>query len=308
MQTGDLFTCVGTDRIRCWGASRDGFFGTAADCPPNLRRAWPTLDGTVAAPNAACAKAPTEIPGFEDKALRAALVFFASPRGFCAVQNGKVRCLGAIPTPKLAGEVQQVQVHPGDQPAACAITGKRPDAELFCWGAGYSPAGDLAAPVRIAFEQITLPGKPVFDAPPPSAAGWPPVCDVHYACEFQPKPLPACAPDTAAVSWTDLAARVSDQRGKTVQVRGPLVVGPVDRDASGRTMGDYRPCGNAGRAIAIGGTQVKLPLGNMLCHGDDSRLCCSAPAYGQPVIATGRLEESEGKWRLAEPRLCAESR
>jgi hypothetical protein len=306
LQAGDLFTCAGTDRIRCWGASRDGFFGKAADCPPDLRRAWPTLNGTVAAPNAACAKAPTEVPGFRGQGRRSNVVFFAGPRGLCAVQDGKVLCRGAIPTPRLTGEAQRVQVQPGDEPAACAIAGKGPGGELFCWGAGYSPGSDPAAPVRIAFEQMILPGAPVVDAPPRAPAGWPPVCDIHFACEYRPKPLPRCAPGLQAVRWSELATRVSGLAHQTVHVRGPLIVGPVNPDLSAHDMGEHRPCGTRGRWIAIGGAPVKLLLERMSCYGDDSRLCCTAPAHGQPVVATGRLEERDGKWSLHEPRLCSE--
>jgi hypothetical protein len=308
LQAGDLFTCASTDRIRCWGASRDGFFGKATDCPPSLRRAWPTLNGTVAAPNAACARAPTEIPGFEGKGRRPVVSFSSGPRGLCALpedKDGTVRCLGAIPTPRLTG-VQRVQVQPGDQPAACAVAGKQHQAEIFCWGAGYSPPDDPAAPVRIAFEQITLPGKPVLDAPAPSPAGWPAVCDVHFACEFQPKPLAACAPNAKAVAWSELATRVTRMANKTVSVRGPLVVGPVNPEAAQRDLGEQVLCGRRGRWIAIGGAEVDLLVENMACYGDDSRLCCSAPAYGQPVIATGRLGERDGRWTLHEGRVCAE--
>jgi hypothetical protein len=72
-------------------------------------------------------------------------------------------------------------------------------------------------------------------------------------------------------------------------------------------VGERHPCGKAGSVIAIGGTEVKLLLENMVCHGDDSRLCCGVPAYGQPVVATGRLRERDGTWSLHEPTLCVES-
>jgi len=232
------------------------------------------------------------------------MIFFAGPRGLCAVQDGKVRCVGAIPTPRLTAQVQHVSVQPGDQPAACAIAGRGAGAELLCWGAGYSAANDPAAPVRIAFQQVTLPGAPVVDEPPASPAGWQPVCDVHFACPLPPKPLPACAPGAKAVPWSELATRASSAVNQVVHVRGPLIVGPVNRDASSCEIGEERPCGKRGRWIAIGGAPVKLPVDSMACYGDDSRLCCSAPAYGQPVIATGRLEESDGKWTLRESRVC----
>src|SRR6185295_8018623 len=81
---GDLFTCAmaapaaratpaasgavatgDVTALSCWGASRDGFFGAAADCPGRLRDAWPTRAGPVVAPRAACASAPIAVAGFE---------------------------------------------------------------------------------------------------------------------------------------------------------------------------------------------------------------------------------------------------
>jgi len=53
----------------------------------------------------------------------------------------------------------------------------------------------------------------------------------------------------------------------------------------------------------------------LLCGGDESRACCTVPAFGQTVVATGRIiEENDqavtgrgGRWALAEPTLCTES-
>jgi hypothetical protein len=58
--------------------------------------------------------------------------------------------------------------------------------------------------------------------------------------------------------------------------------------------------------------RASLVLEDFVCGGDDSRLCCMAPAYGQSVIATGRLSREYGgstaHWRLREVRLCLDSR
>jgi hypothetical protein len=56
----------------------------------------------------------------------------------------------------------------------------------------------------------------------------------------------------------------------------------------------------------IGGAEEKLALATFECAGDDSRVCCNAPALGQPVIATGVLERTRrGTWQLASPEICA---
>jgi hypothetical protein len=47
----------------------------------------------------------------------------------------------------------------------------------------------------------------------------------------------------------------------------------------------------------------------MECEGDESRLCCSAPATGQAIVATGILEWEVGRgdsgWTLNDPKLCS---
>jgi hypothetical protein len=43
------------------------------------------------------------------------------------------------------------------------------------------------------------------------------------------------------------------------------------------------------------------------CGGDESRLCCELPAYGQFVVVTGVLEPQSGRerwWRLTDSTIC----
>jgi hypothetical protein len=44
------------------------------------------------------------------------------------------------------------------------------------------------------------------------------------------------------------------------------------------------------------------------CGGDESRLCCELPAYGQFVVVTGVLEAPwrERWWRLTHSTICVE--
>ena len=300
-RAGDMFTCAATDHLTCWGGSRDGAFGTAAECPAALRGAWPTLTGTVAAPRATCARAPVDLPGFAEQKRGRGLLFDVGARGICALVEGQVRCIGAIPTPRLPAKPLYFAIQRGDQPAGCAYT----EHDVYCWGAGYSPADDLAAPVRIALEAQSdrRSGAPIFD-PPPRPGGWEPDCAAHFACEVATKPLPACASGAAAgaVSWHELADRAAHLANQTIQVRGPLVLGPeVDESCY---MGERCCHGRHRRAIALGGAERKLALEGLWCTGDGSRLCCSAPAYGQPVIATGKLVDVDGRWTLKPAAVC----
>jgi hypothetical protein len=302
LKAGDMFTCGGTNRLVCWGGSRDGVFGTADECPADLRRAWPTLTGSVAAPKATCARAPVDVPGFaEPKRDYNYLSFDVGARGICAIVNGELRCAGAIPTPKLPAKALYFAIQRGDQPAACAST----DRDVYCWGAGYSPANDPAAPVRIelAAHSEKRSGAPIFDSPP-RKGGWAANCAANFACEVETQPLPACAAnaDAGATAWGELAARAARLAKQTIKVRGPLVLGPDEE--SGCYVGE--PCchGTHRRAMAIGGAEGKLALDGFWCAGDGSRLCCNRPAYGQQVIATGKLVDADGRWQLKPAEVC----
>jgi len=299
LKAGDMFTCAATDHLRCWGGSRDGAFGTAGDCPAELRQAWPTATGSVAAPKATCARTPVELPGFVEQ-KRGGLRFDVGARGICAIVAGELRCAGAIPTPRLPAKPLTLAVQRGDQPAACVST----ERDVYCWGAGYSPPDDLAAPVRIALaaQSEKRSGAPIVDAPRPG--GWEAECAANFACEVETRPLPACAAggNPGAVSWSELVGRAAHLAGQTIQVRGPLVLGPEEDD--GCSIGE--PCchGRYRRAIAIGGPEGKLALDGLYCVGDGSRLCCNQRAYGQQVFATGKLVDTNGRWMLTSAHVC----
>ena len=305
LKAGDMFTCAVSKHLTCWGGSRDGMFGKPADCPADLRRAWPTHAGPVAAPKATCARKPVEVPGFAARERDVGLNVDVGSRGICAVMGNEIRCVGAIPTPKLPAPARYIAVAHGDQPAACASTAS----DVYCWGAGYSPANDPAAPVRItlAAQSETRAGAPVFDPPLPTVPErvdkWAANCAVNFACELPVKPLPPCAGDNAkAVVWSELAANAGSQNHKTITVRGPLALGP-DED-NGCDSGGHCCHGNHRRWIAIGGAESKLLLDSLACAGDGSRLCCNTPVQGQQVIATGKLVDHRGRWRLEGSKVC----
>jgi hypothetical protein len=179
MRGGDLFTCARDVRgsakdghgpgIVCWGASRDGLFGSASLCPSGLAKAWPTRrGGTIAAPAAACSTAPALIEGsdrfkaqrgplFNGKPTRPLEVtdkFDIGPRGICMVSEaGEIWCKGAIATPRMLA-LESVVVSPGEDASACGVT---KDSRLFCWGDGYSPANARDVAVPVVFEPTPKP-------------------------------------------------------------------------------------------------------------------------------------------------------
>jgi hypothetical protein len=171
LRGGDLFTCARQPSgILCWGASRDALFGSAAACPADLRRSWPTRGGgSIAAPSATCSPTPAAIAG-SDRFKR----FFGptmggkptgppevtdnfdiGPRGICMVSKaGDVWCKGAIKTPRQVA-VAFVVVSPGENASACAVT---KDRRLVCWGEGYSAQKTPDLPVAITLEPLPPPG------------------------------------------------------------------------------------------------------------------------------------------------------
>ncbi len=289
LYAGDMFTCATVYaaqkmNVLCWGASRDGWFGDAA-CNQALRKAWPTGKGFVSAPNATCSATPVEVP-----ALAGALgARSAGPRGMCAVVDGHIRCVGAIPTPSI--EVTEVKVSQGTTASACGIAG----AEVVCWGEGYSPADAPSKPVAIELA-ATKPASAVVDFAPPAGTKWPNDHLIHRGCSEPPKPLPACAADSKGEPWSSLISAAA--KGKAVSVRDRLVVGPVDRDDNRRSR--HIVGGEGDNPLRLIGSR-----GRFNCMGDESRLCCLTPALGQLVVATGELIGSkQGGWLIKDADVC----
>jgi hypothetical protein len=103
------------------------------------------------------------------------------------------------------------------------------------------------------------------------------------------------------------AKKLSDDQ-VLVSVRGPLAIGFV----STTLVGCAPPacCNETNAVIVVGASSDEhaFQVPGLSCSGDESTACCNAPAYGQPVIATGRIvyldDINQPKWALADATLC----
>ncbi|HYQ03012.1 MAG TPA: hypothetical protein VER96_30275 [Polyangiaceae bacterium] len=279
----DTFTCAVTGHfVECWGKSRDDFF---------------------AAPG------PARIPG-----LRLSInSLSAGPRGVCGddYDNDGSRCVGAIPAPPRG--VMSVAVSRGDDASACGA-----DVEgIVCWGDAYSPRGRPGTPVRVRVERTDPAEAPVLDSPGRFGAS----CAINRPCARDWAKPPRCEGTPEAVPWATLARHAAAKRGEVLSVSGDLLVGSgggtmmgCESWGSGTKGGDPRNapvacCNQFYALIGLVSESFALRLEGQQCAGDESRLCCSAPATGQAVVATGGLdwdgERGDGGWILREPKLCS---
>jgi hypothetical protein len=277
---GDTYSCAVTENfVECWGKSRDGFFP---------------------------APGPARIPGLR---LNGVASLSAGPRGLCGDDyDGGARCAGAIPAPPRG--VTRVVVSQGDDASACGVD----EAGIVCWGEAYSPRGRPRVPVRVRVDYVSDPEAPVVDIP----GRWDAACDIKRPCTRDWAKPQRCEGPPGAVPWATLARHAGVQRGKVVSVMGNFVVGPgittlvgCDRWGPRETGGEPpRLCCNGSWApLGLVSEGFALRLEDLECEGDESRLCCSAPATGQAIVATGTLEWQDGRgdsgWMLRDPKLCS---
>jgi hypothetical protein len=299
LHVGDLFTCV-SDRqgIACWGANQDAFFGEPASFPDALRRSWPTLHGPVAAPRAACSTSPVRISGSGD--------FDAGPRGLCFDDGDDVQCIGAIPTPR-GGHLAAPKVSPGQDASACALR----NGAVSCWGEAYSPPGARATPVAIEL-LATPPIKEVAVVGGIHGSGWGDGCIAHDGCWLEPGRLAPCPKGLEVQDWSEVIASARTLVGTQVHVRGPLGVlslHPVAASASCKPHCCHQMFGD----VVLGGAAAPLGLLQKYCGGDESGVCCNAPAYGELVVASGQLQRGPSApgerrgWMLYGVTLCSET-
>jgi hypothetical protein len=308
LAAGDLFTCVTTnDGIKCWGASRDGLFGVPGSCPEALRRAWPTLDGPVAAPKASCTTTPVRLPDATEFDPQ----FSVRPRQICYDAGGTKRCLSGVPKPRDA-RIVNYRVSPGSDASACAVRGDG----VICWGEKYSPPGELDKPVTVALQRL-LPLGDLAIIGGTDATGWKEQCQIRQVCPEPVRRLVPCEADVKGRPASEILAAAPSLAGQVVSARGPLGVGAM---GPYRFMGGLicdpkvRCCNSQWAPVVIGADNGLLQLAGLHCSGDESRACCNAPAYGQTVVATGLLgrdpdaRDATSAWRLLNVNVCTEGR
>ncbi len=141
-------------------------------------------------------------------------------------------------------------------------------------------------------------------------------CLVHRPCA-PIAPLPACEKSIQPIEPSALQAyRPAATPHERFSVRGALglALGGITFAAcADRPL--HQCCNGRGLEAFVGDIPNGVRLDGVRCGGDESRACCNIPAFGQTVVATGRLvEEHEtsvtergGYWALTEVTLCTES-
>jgi hypothetical protein len=139
-------------------------------------------------------------------------------------------------------------------------------------------------------------------------------CRVQRACE-RVTPLEPCAAGIEPIEASAFGAFVPRALGERVSVRGPLGLS-LSHSALVACNPQFHCCSSATIDAFVGRVPDGLRLEGLRCYGDESRICCPVPAFGQTVVATGRVvnETSRsvlahgGRFMLADPILCTEAR
>jgi hypothetical protein len=139
------------------------------------------------------------------------------------------------------------------------------------------------------------------------AGAWQAECRIHRACPRTPA-LPPCSEPLSALD--SIAA--DELGGRPVILRGELSLGlGFGTLVACSSKQRSRPCCNGASRPAIlvvGGTPVEL--NGLGCGGDESRVCCGVPAFGQRLVASGYLGytgDYEPQWLLRDASLCLEA-
>ena len=219
-----------------------------------------------------------------------------------------MRCIGAIPTPST--EVSTVTVNSGTRANACGLS----DSGLVCWGDGYSPPDRPAIAVAIPLVS-EYPYAAVVDFTAPTGTTWSSQYAIHRDCKLPVPIIPKCAAGVTGESWSSIAPHASSLVGQRVRVRDRLSVGPQENNnsywaACSSVRADLSvrdlACEIDRRNTVLGDGLQRLFLTgrNAQCNAEDpSRLCCTSPAFGQLVVATGILN-MDNDWYIDKPDLC----
>ena len=170
-----------------------------------------------------------------------------------------------------------------------------------------STATPALAPMTLEFAR-PLKGAAVVDYLDPGESAR--TCQVNRACKpFAP--LKPCEAGIEPIEASALGAFVPRARGERVSVRGPL--GLTLLRAPFVAANPQMHCIPTWIEVFVGRVPDGVRLEGLTCYGDVSRICCPVPAFGQVVVATGRImQETDrsvlahgGRFVLADPVLCA---
>ena len=136
---------------------------------------------------------------------------------------------------------------------------------------------------------------------------WDRHCMIRQACPTMPRTLRHCDANAKRDAQSHLDAPKHEWMDRPVRVKGTLSVASVQ----GWLVRCPPSCCNRTYAPIVVRTETELvELEGLSCGGDESRMCCNAPAFGQAVIATGELTVGSplsAKWKLVNAELCLDN-
>lgn len=150
------------------------------------------------------------------------------------------------------------------------------------------------------------------------AGAWGVECLSRRSCPALPK-LVTCPSVPQPIEAPMLGDTPPGPIGEIVAVRGPLGLAVMTSTmAACRSLDTRRPCCNhLSIAAFVGQPPGAAHLVGLGCGGDESRLCCKVPAFGQTVVAIGKLARDEDyldarsagvRWSLVDAHLCTDAR
>lgn len=142
-------------------------------------------------------------------------------------------------------------------------------------------------------------------------------CQVTSACKAL-HGLEPCPKDIRPIDAGAMRTFVPAALGESIAVRGRLGLA-VERSTPSlcvqkSAMRDC--CQRSSIQVFVGDIANGVRLDEVSCHGDESRLCCDVPAFGQVVTAIGNVTPETdftvvrhgGRWTLRASTLCSETR